>query len=203
MKTTLRQLIQGAKNKLNTKCKFTDVADPSKLAEEFGFYDIYWDDEKRLRDSYFQVWYCTDQWVGGKVYFLEGEEVAISFKSARKDDEQIRFLSEEAKDKVLKYLLSLRQDYIPSVAILNESELDEEIEDWYSVEYAEQIMHKTAWYYNPELEKDEEVEILEKASYNRNNHLPDKFHSVKVKFLERNIEMIVDCRELKLKYNQI
>lgn len=203
MKTTLRQLIQGAKEKLGKGEKYSDIADPTKLAEEFGFYDVYWDDKERLKESYFKVWYCTDQWVGGKVYFLDGEEVVVSYQSARKASEDFTFLSEETKDKVFKYILSLRQEDIPKVSILKESELDEEIDDWYSVNYAGEIMHKTAWYYNSELEKDEEVEILETADYFRKSDLPDKFHSVRCRFIERNVEIVVDCRDLKLKYNQV
>ncbi len=61
----------------------------------------------RLKKYWVSHWLCTDTNVGLVVYVLDGEPVAISAHSARKNEEEIEFLSEEMAVKTRGFILSL------------------------------------------------------------------------------------------------
>ena len=68
------------------------------------------DQEKyKARVSYAEVntWVCTDTLVGCYSHYLDGEFVAISYKSARKDDIHFFWVSKEHMRKFIDFLLSI------------------------------------------------------------------------------------------------
>lgn len=84
-------------------------------------------------------WLCTDTWVGCRVWFLDGEPVAISNQSARKNPTEIEFISQDAVDKLRKLINEIigeEEQFTPTMA-----NLDEVIEDLtYTVSYAEALL---------------------------------------------------------------
>lgn len=84
-------------------------------------------------------WLCTDTWVGCRVYFLDGEPVAISNQSARKNSERIEFISQEAVDKMRKLITDIMGEEDQFTPIM--ANMDEVIEDLtYTVSYAEALL---------------------------------------------------------------
>lgn len=79
--------------------------------------------------------------------------------------------------------------------VFNDGDLDEEIPDYYSIEFNTQILHKHAILDN------EEVEII-KTHFTNDIHNPDYFHSVLVK-TQNNKKIKVNIQDLKFKYNTI
>jgi len=175
----LSEIIATTNPKLDT---WVDIND---LAVEFGINDTFYGSQDRLTCRFFQVWQCTDTWVGGRVYFLDGEPVCISFQSARKSDENFQWISRELADKVRNYILGLVfSEPLDTLEYFEDCELG----DSYTVEYADNIIHKTG------LLNGVEVEIVKAYQY-------PEFHKVQVSFYGKLLD--VDCRELKFKYNTI
>lgn len=71
------------------------------FGQVLGIYDVSWSDEfsERMKKHWVVSWLCTDTVVGLAVYFLDGEPVATSSQRCRKCDEQIDFISKEAREK--------------------------------------------------------------------------------------------------------
>jgi len=106
---------------------------------EFSKFDIPWlnADETPLKSYWYAKWYCTDTWVGGKLYFFDDEFIASSWQSARKASENFQWASKEAYEKVSVYLESIRQiDEIAGLGISFHDDLEQEIEDGYMIEYS-------------------------------------------------------------------
>lgn len=61
-----------------------------------------WSEEfnERVKVMPINTWICTDTWVGVNAYYLDGEFVALSFKSARKVRTEFKWTSVEAATKV-------------------------------------------------------------------------------------------------------
>ena len=125
---------------INNVVKTDPSHDIDRLAEEFRVYDVYWDDSKKISAYFYQVWQCTDTWVGGKVYFFEDTPVCISWQPARKSSEEIYWISNELAMKVKDYIFSLRQeDEYPINTI---QDMEEEMGTGYQVSYACQLLTK-------------------------------------------------------------
>lgn len=80
------------------------------LMKEFDIYDYeYTKEAKRLSYNFPIKWYCTDSYVGMRIYYLDEEPVCVSYQSGRKSDESFKWLSKEAFEKTRDFLYSLIQ----------------------------------------------------------------------------------------------
>ena len=185
---TLKQLIDKASQLPKKEYELWD----ENLLSALGLDVIHHNYEKpvSLSTNHLKQWYCTDTWVGIDVIYLNNRPVAITNQKSRKSSVNIYFLSEEDKYSVKDYLISIynnQQDYSDC---LSEDELNEEMGDYFKIEYSSEVLYKTAWLYG------EKVEITKKPR-NLNNNF--NLHSVAIKH-EDGVEKLVDVRELDFEY---
>lgn len=85
--------------------------DFAAFAEEFNevFFYTFWKDLEEFVCYSIAETLCTDTVVGGLVYYLHGEPVAISWQNFRKSDKVISWLSMEAFNKTHAFFLELRR----------------------------------------------------------------------------------------------
>lgn len=149
-------LIKDIVNKIdkNHKVNFLDFY--SFCEKQFGLYLTNYDDSDRLEAYWIGSWYCTDTYVGYKVYLFDDKPVAISFQPARKSCECIEWLSEEDYKNVLKYAKSFCEEENADFVLAN---LNEDLGDTYKIHYCDALFdyHMKLPYYNGEM-----VEIIEK-----------------------------------------
>ena len=158
--------------------------------------DIYYhnyDDPVNLTTNHLKQWYCTDTWVGIDVIYLNNSPVAVTNQVGRKMDVNIYFLSEEAKNSVKDYLISLYNNQQDCADYLTEDDLNEEMGDYFKIEYSSQVLYKTAWL------NGEQVEITQKPR-NLNNKI--NLHTVAIKHKD-GVEKWIDVRELDFEYCSI
>ena len=152
---------------------------------------------ERIKEVYVNVHFCTDSWVGETVVFLDGEAIAVTSQSGGKSDKFYYFISDETRDKAYDYVKSLLIVELSSAFI----DIDAEIDEYYSVDYVNEIIHDHGFYYNPSLEKYEKVKIGQKEI--TGDQLTDYISKrLYVTFLDRKSTMIVDVQDIKFKYNQ-
>lgn len=145
----------------------------TEIASEIGLNDYVYDSEERIKSYFYISWLCTDTQVGAKIYFLDDEAVCVSYQSARKADEYFEWISQEAFEKVRNYILNLIST--PNVAIVD---LEEKVEEFFSVEFSEQMLTKKAIYNSLP------VEIVERYSYG------DKWKQTLIKFSDGKKELV-------------
>ena len=185
---TLKQLIDKASQLPKKEYELWD----ENLLSALGLDVIHHNYEKpvSLSTNHLKQWYCTDTWVGIDVIYLNNRPVAITNQKSRKSSVNIYFLSEEDKYSVKDYLISIynnQQDYSDC---LSEDELNEEMGDYFKIEYSSEVLYKTAWLYG------EKVEITKKPR-NLNNNF--NLRAVAIKH-EDGVEKLVDVRELDFEY---
>lgn len=147
-----------------------------------------WFDQNRLKVYFIEKWYCTDSFVGTRVYMLDGETVAISTQPARKCDEHFQFKGIESFKKLKAYVLSLIEEEQGEFKI-DLFDIHDEIDLFYHIEYNSQILHKSAYLDN------QKVQIIKSNFQSEGYQSPNYFHSVLIKKSNGTV-MIVDCREL-------
>lgn len=161
-------------------------------SNEFGIYSNLnqpWD-EGRLKSYSYAKWLCTDTGVGGRIYFLDDEPVAISWQQARKSSEDIEWISKEARAKVREYLLSLviveddNQDY---------ADLDVELNDGFHVSYGSELLTSNLIV----KETGEKVTVIK--SYHKYEDI-NSWKTVEVEFEDGRKELI-NLSELLIPYN--
>ena len=188
---TLKQLIEKASQLPKQEYNLWD----EDLLSAVGL-DIYYhnyDDPVNLTTNHLKQWYCTDTWVGIDVIYLNNSPVAVTNQVGRKMDVNIYFLSEEAKNSVKDYLISLYNNQQDCADYLTEDDLNEEMGDYFKIEYSSQVLYKTAWL------NGEQVEITQKPR-NLNNKI--NLHIVAIKHKD-GVEKWIDVRELDFEYCSI
>ena len=185
---TLKQLIEKASQLPKKEYELWD----ENLLSALGLDIIHHNYEKpvSLSTNHLKQWYCTDTWVGIDVIYLNNHPVAITNQTSRKSSVNIYFLSEEDKSSVKDYLISIYNNSQDYSDYLTEDELNEEMGDYFKIEYSSEVLYKTAWLYG------EKVEITKKPR-NLNNNF--NFHSVAIKH-EDGVEKWIDVRELDFEY---
>ena len=185
---TLKQLIEKASQLPKQEYNLWD----ENLLSAVGLDTYYhnYDDPVNLTTNHLKQWYCTDTWVGINVIYLNNHPVAVTNQIGRKCDVNIYFLSEEAKNLVKEYLLSLYSNQQDYSEYLTEDDLNEEMGDYFKIEYSSQVLYKTAWL------NGEQVEITQKPR-NLNNNI--NLHTVAIKHKD-GVEKWVDVRELDFEY---
>ncbi|MFC1638014.1 hypothetical protein ACFL2R_01180 [Patescibacteria group bacterium] len=165
---------------------FPDWEDFASLFEIYSDYD-YDKFTKGLTSYFFSKWYCTDTHVGGRVYFLGDEPVAVSWQSGRKSDEEIKFLSVDSLNKVKDFMFKCctqKDDYTGLIANVDE--------DWglgYKVSYGSQLLRDDC-IYQP---TNEAVTIIKK--FTRHDQV-DKWGTVVVRFDDSKIARAVPLGDL-------
>ena len=188
---TLKQLVDKASQLPKKEYNLWD----EDLLSAVGL-DIYYhnyDDPVNLTTNHLKQWYCTDTWVGIDVIYLNNSPVAVTNQVGGKMDVNIYFLSEEAKNSVKDYLISLYNNQQDCADYLTEDDLNEEMGDYFKIEYSSQVLYKTAWL------NGEQVEITQKPR-NLNNKI--NLHTVAIKHKD-GVEKWIDVRELDFEYCSI
>jgi hypothetical protein len=120
---------------------------PEHLLPEFDIHDYFWDEtgefDRRIRGYWVVRWYCTDSWVGIRVYDIDGEPFAISTQTGRKMDENFEFVSVEMAAKVRGFIRDLMDGRDRRVSLLD---LNKEFPETYRVAYGSQIIDKEGLY---------------------------------------------------------
>lgn len=93
-------------------------------------------DPVRLKAYWVDNWYCTDTWVGGRMYFFDGEPVAYSYQQGRKFEEDFAWFSKEAAEKVRDFVESLSKRELQ----VNVVDMNENLGDSYKIEFASQVL---------------------------------------------------------------
>lgn len=126
----LKELIEKVDR---TKSELVDVFNFGyscfNLGDSCGFAE-----SERLTSSYISCWYCTDAYVGTKVYFFDGKAVAVGHKPYRKADEDIEWISEESFYIVREYVKNIieEHDEKPSIDLID---LDNEMGEFYKIQF--------------------------------------------------------------------
>ena len=188
---TLKQLIEKASQL--PKQEYNLWGEDLLSAVGLDIYYHNYDDPVNLTTNHLKQWYCTDTWVGIDVIYLNNSPVAVTNQVGRKMDVNIYFLSEEAKNSVKDYLISLYNNQQDCADYLTEDDLNEEMGDYFKIEYSSQVLYKTAWL------NGEQVEITQKPR-NLNNKI--NLHTVAIKHKD-GVEKWIDVRELDFEYCSI
>lgn len=185
---TLREMIYSV-DKSNNELK--DDVFLHSFAEEHLNINMYlyeWNyelDNTRLVSYWLRVHYCTDAWVGVRVYYFDDEPVAISHKPYRKADEELEWISAEAYNKVKEYAMESTTPNPDRVCMINN--LDECIDSFgYRIDYCSQILpyHEKNAFINGE-----KVEII--GYEERTNTIQDLISDrANVKFSDGRIEFV-------------
>ena len=91
-------------NKIDKSKKNEEFVETDQFSDEFG-YEFDWVEQDRLKSYWIGNWYCTDSYVGFKMYFLNDVPVAVSSQSGRKSEEKFEWFSEELALRVRDYLI--------------------------------------------------------------------------------------------------
>lgn len=106
--------------------------------------------EARMTAYWLNNWCCTDTTVGTRVYFLDGEFVAIGYQSARKNPNDITFVSNAAAIQVRDFILSLGESRETQFPLISEKTLNEELGKGYRINYTGALENQTWGWYNGE-----------------------------------------------------
>lgn len=182
-----------AKNIDKSEANNTQHIDFDALANDLGVPFSFDQDppDNRLQAYWVANWYCTDSWVGDRLYFFDNEPVAYSVQNGRKDDEHFFWFSEEAARKVKVYVLSLiaRENNHFTVCDINE-----DIGDSYKINYLSQVLDwSMARYHGQPIEL---VEIIkdEKDYYGFDAKL-------RIKITDNGEEHLIEVKDLDFVYH--
>lgn len=112
-----------------------DVGDIAEFESELntGTYIGYHKEfEERVEQFPINAWVCTDTEVGLYCYFFDGEFIALSFQTGRKNDITFQWKDRESAQKVRDFILKLhREEEVDTfIGIINE---DEEVApEWFT-----------------------------------------------------------------------
>lgn len=176
--------------------KFKSEVSIYDLAETLNIFDISWTEQTRLVSYFVGNWYCTDTYVGYKVYFLDDKPVAFSTQPSRKSEEKFEWLSKEDYIKVKNYILTFKNNSDEdNISILN---LNENIEEYYIIPYYCEIFdyQKPNAYY--EYRKCKIINF--KDSYNDGTYHPE---IVQIQFYDDLSTMWLETNLLRFKFNII
>lgn len=127
-------------NRLDKSKNNEDWVDITKVGEELGIYiDIISQD--RLKCYWVGNWYCTDSYVGYRMYFLDDKPVAFSIQNGRKCDEDFNWFSMELAKNTREYLLSLIVEKDNELNI-DTCSINEDIGDGFKISFNSQILNK-------------------------------------------------------------
>lgn len=161
--------------------------DIPKIGNEFNL-SLDYVEQTRLKSYWVGNWYCTDTWVGYRMYFLDDEAVAFSIQSGRKCNEEFHWFSKELAIKTKEYLLTFLIEEDLDINICN---INDEIGDSYKIEFNSQILSCN----RPTL-NNEDIIIVERIRY-KNDYGIDQELKIRLKNGE---DKVVNISELDFKY---
>ncbi len=176
----LREII----NNLDKSKENSDWINLEEFANEFGINQYMSPpDDIRISAYYFLKWYCTDSYVGGRVYFLDDKPICISWQKGRKGDEKFSWISQESYEQTHKYILSLvEQD---NKKTIDPIDLDEDWGPGYPVDFSSQLLTDTVFH----IPTNTYVEVVKKYNDHSSEGIKD-WRFVDVKFDDGKVEKI-------------
>lgn len=147
-------------------------------------------EQTRLRAYWIGNWYCTDSWVGFRMYFLDDKPVAVSTQTGRKCNEEFEWFGPDAVKTVREFLLSL----VAEEQTVTYGDLEQDIGEFYKVRFnAEVLDWKKARYQGLSFK------LLEKIK-----EKPDYGIDTKIKInLPDGSEKIIDVHDLDFPFHII
>lgn len=140
-------------------------ADMEEFASALGIQNAYWNHlfSERVKGYWVAPWYCTDQYVGMAVYFIDDKPLAVSMQTGRKSSPDYEFYSHESAKSCIDFILELQgeTEYSYSVADLNEDHK----ENFYHVSFGSQLLTDIGYY------NGERVKVVE--TFNKNDDIPN------------------------------
>lgn len=147
--------------------------------------------QDRLKAYWVDNWYCTDSWVGGRLYFFDDEPVAYSYQQGRKWPEKFAWFSREAAEKVRDFVQNLHKVEL-RVDLLD---LNKDVGNSYKLEYNDQVLDWGMARYHGE-----PIELVEKLRVAPAYGLDTK---VKIRVNGAQEDMVVDLGELDFLYHLV
>lgn len=140
--------LSEAIRRLDKSEKYEEEVYINEIAESQFDIDLrYYGSQSRLKSYWLGNWYCTDQYVGYKIYFLDDIPVAFSQKDGRKCQEDFHWIGLNKAKKVKEYLLSLEEDGFDYLKVCT---LDSEVDDSYKVSHNSQLLNSDRLLYKGE-----------------------------------------------------
>lgn len=112
-------------------------------------YDVVYskvDEQTRLYGSYISASYCTDTWIGLKVYVFDREVVAFSFQKGRKYDKEFIWVSRELYNVTKEFCRSFLENPEDEITLISDDVIIND--DGYKLHFASDLIpqrfHQTA-----------------------------------------------------------
>jgi hypothetical protein len=136
--------------------------------------------------------YCTDSCVGLRFYYLDDEFICLSNQSGRKNNEEFEFASQEAYDKLEKFLIQFR--FTQDKEELPKLDLNQEISELYDISFNGQLL-SSFHEYGIHIETGEKIEIDYEWKYMKYmySYSPETWQKIK----DKNSDRIFEIKDLK------
>lgn len=136
-------LLEAARNVIRDD---PHLVDAEKLAYELDLDNVYWAGDipgfdERVKGYFLSKNYCTDSWVGLQAIFFDDRLVAIMHQEGRKSDPEYWFVDRESALELRQFMTVTRPE--PELSYIDPNE---EINDHYTLEYANGILDKKGFY---------------------------------------------------------
>jgi len=178
-------------NRIDKSQKNESQVDTMEFSSELN-YEFDYVNQDRLKAYWIGNWYCTDSYVGYRMYFLDEEPVAVSMQTGRKSNETFEWFSKELALKVRNYLISLMPD--ENELNIKLCDINRDIGDSYQISFNDQILNPERAIYNGE-----PIEILEQIKDKNNWGIGTE---LRIKLLSGE-EKVVDIKEIDFKFNLV
>lgn len=176
--------------KIDKSKKNEDSVDIYEIGRELDI-NLDWVEQDRLKSYWVGNWYCTDSYVGYKMYFLDDIPVAFSIQEGRKCDENIKWFSKELALKVKEYLITLMIEKEEDLYI-ETCDINEDIGESYKIQFNNQILNSDMAMLN-----NESIKIIQRIK-----ETPDWGIDQELKIqLANGDEKVVNISELDFKYH--
>lgn len=110
--------------------------------------------ERRLKAYWLTRWYCTDTWVGTRVYFFDERPVAYSHQPARKSNERFYFVSQADAEALRSFLIQFQAQSPTDYEVI--PNLDEDVlEASHRLQFSGQLMDYLGLYQGQPVEVDQ------------------------------------------------
>lgn len=185
----LKEIIQNLDKSEKNSC-YVDIQEFA--GREFDINNWFKKEADRIKAYFFLNWYCTDTWVGGRVYFLDDKLIATSWQRGRKCNEEFYWISNEMYKETKKYILSLieEEDEDKSLDLID---MDSEFDNGFRIEYSSQLLTDDLIYQST----GENVKVTKKY---RDMDDIKMWSNVKIKF-ENGKEEVVNMSDVLVPYN--
>jgi len=178
-------------NRIDKSPKNESQVDTMEFSSELN-YEFDYVNQDRLKAYWIANWYCTDSYVGYRMYFLDDEPVAVSLQPGRKSNETFEWFSKEMALRVRDYLISLMSD--DNELNIKLCDINDDIGDSFKISFNGEILNPERAIYN-----DESIGILEEIKDANNWGIGTK---LRIKLLSGE-EKVVDIKEIDFQFNLV